>query len=201
MYLPSLPASYFSIDDESLIEIPQLKVPVTLQTISTLFTVGTHIDYYPIRDFSYLVDRILWPTSTTAARLHQLLLFQISSLLIFLIGLELGLTFGVALLISTFWAIHPYHAEMMMWLSARKDVLAICLGLMSTYFFIIALKKDRISFYLLCLFFFLASLLSKPGSIFCAIFKIHFKLCKSYPLEISSWKLSNPCLKKNQLQD
>src|SRR4051812_21513949 len=78
-YLPALSAPLFSTDDQSLLMIPQFQPPITFETIRTLFKVGAHIDYYPIRDLSYLIDKVMWPKSWAAARLHQILLFWLTS--------------------------------------------------------------------------------------------------------------------------
>ncbi len=162
-YLPSLPAFLFSVDDSSLIEIPQIQTPFTLESIKSVFRIDANIDYYPVRDISYMIDAYFWPHSTTLARIHQLGIFEVSILFLPLILIELGVGFQFALITVGLWAIHPYHGEMVMWLSARKDVLALSTGIASAYFFILTSKGNSLKDALLSGCIFILSILSKSS--------------------------------------
>lgn len=163
VYWQGLGAPYFSIDDRTLIEIPQISSGLQWTTFKTILTPGTHIDYYPIRDFSYLVDQTFWPHSLWGARVHQLLYFSLGATVLLLIALELGISFFWSSGLSFLWALHPYHAESILWLSGRKDVMALSFALLSTYFFIKTLKINRGAF--LSLLFFCLSLCCKASFI------------------------------------
>lgn len=163
LYWQGLSAPYFSVDDRALIEIPQITTGLNWTSVKTIFTPNTHIDYYPLRDLSYIIDKTLWPNSLFVARIHQLIYFSISATVLLLIALELGISFFWASSISFLWAIHPYHAESILWLSGRKDVMALCFALLSSFFFIKELKTSRGVF--LGTTFFIASLFCKASFI------------------------------------
>ncbi|MCM2322337.1 MAG: hypothetical protein NDJ90_03650 [Oligoflexia bacterium] len=141
-YLPCLPAPFFSVDDASLIQLPQLQPPFSLRSLATLFRVDSNIDYYPVRDLSYVLDAVLWPGSVIAARLHQLVVFWLGTLFAFGVLRELGAERRVAAVAVALWAAHPFHAETLLWLSARKDVLALTFGLASAYLFLRAARSS-----------------------------------------------------------
>lgn len=163
VYWQGLGASYFSIDDRTLIEIPQIASGLQWTTFKTILTPGTHIDYYPLRDLSYLIDKTFWAHSLWGARVHQLLYFSLGATVLLLIALELGISFFWASALSFLWALHPYHAESILWLSGRKDVMALSFALLATYFFIKMLKTNRGAF--LSFLFFCLSLFCKASFI------------------------------------
>lgn len=164
-YLPSLNAPFFSVDDQSLIQIPQLSPPPSWQSITSIFKIDSNIDYYPVRDLSYLIDACLWPGNPTGYRAQQLLWFLFASVCLYSILRQLGAHWRSAALFSAIWMIHPYHAETLMWISARKDIMALSWALASVYFFLKALssplRQPRLLSTALILFF--LSLLSKSS--------------------------------------
>lgn len=134
-YLPSLSNSAFTIDDESLIQIPQLKAPLSPSLVKTIFTPGTHIDFYPIRDVAYWIQIHVFHADPLCLDMTIYHIFSIG--LFFAILFYMGRIFerrihshfAIALMMALF-AFLPFHAEMLMWASAQKDLLAILFGIM-----------------------------------------------------------------------
>ncbi|PWU20889.1 MAG: hypothetical protein C5B49_03515 [Bdellovibrio sp.] len=130
LYLPALPEGFFLIDDERLAGAPQVR-HFTLESVSSIFELGHQVDYYPVRDLSYILDWS-WGThlesNAMPARVQNLFWFLGCALLIFgLLRRLLGspqMT-PVASLITLAWLMHPIHNETLLWVSARKDVLAL----------------------------------------------------------------------------
>jgi hypothetical protein len=170
-YFPGLHNDFFIVDDHELILIPQLKVEMSFQLLQTLFTPGTHVDFYPIRDLTYWVDihflgGDLQGVDAFAYRLQNFFWFGLSAVLIYFISINYLKNKLVALLISIFWLVHPVHSEMLMWASARKDILAIFFLLLTIYFYIVYdQKKNWAHFILTCLAF-----------VFCVLSKATFGL-------------------------
>ncbi len=156
-YLPGISDGFYTLDDLSLVDIPVFHYPFDAQTLWTLFTPGWHIDFYPIRDLSYAIDVYAFGASTNIAngfifRMHNFVLFLLSALLLYKI-LSRYHKPG-ALLLTLFWILNPYHAEILMWISARKDILAI-------FFFLLSVLLFQKKCFLLSVGSFLLSLLSK----------------------------------------
>src|SRR5437660_3087627 len=98
LYLPALPGPKMS-DDFEATEIPQLLIHPSLTTFSALFTPGNHIDYYPIRDLSFLLDVQLFKNKPISFRTHEILLMFLLVISLYLILLELKVTKEAAFLI------------------------------------------------------------------------------------------------------
>jgi len=162
-YYPSLGAPHFSTDDSILINISQIKKAFELESVKSVFEPGHNPDYYPVRDLSYMVDQYFWNSNPFTSRLHQLVLFFISSIFLFLILTELKISAILAISMTMVWLIHPYHAETIMWLSARKDILAILFALAATYFSILAFNRKKVFLLWISVFFFFLSILSKAS--------------------------------------
>lgn len=162
-YHPGLSAPHFSTDDSILINITQIKKAFEIESLRSIFELGHNPDYYPVRDISYMIDQYFWNSDPFAARLHQLVLFFVSSIFLFLILSELRFSIVTALILTMTWLIHPYHAETIMWLSARKDVLAILFALISIYLSLLAFNKNNVFLMWGSFCFFLLTILSKAS--------------------------------------
>jgi len=160
-YLPGFGEQYMPIDDSALIDIPQLQGPVSSASLRTIFTPGTHIDFYPFRDLSYLAD-IHLVRDLSSFRLQNFFWFLGISALVFLLLLEFSVRPNLALFVTGLWSIHPVHAEMIMWISSRRDLMALFFALASALFYCRGEKGNQRAYLYSC-FLFMCSLLSGPG--------------------------------------
>lgn len=135
IYLPTIPQDFFSLDDNALIFIPQLGSK-SLMGLRSLFLPGYHVDYYPLRDLSYLLDIYLGDFKPWAFRVQNLC--WALSVFFMLLGLAKiwQKPLGLSLAIASFWLLHPIHLETVVWISARKDLIALGGALASFYFFV-----------------------------------------------------------------
>lgn len=159
LYLPAFPAGKMALDDDSIINVPQIVLRPDIQSIKSIFTPGSHIDFYPVRDLSYVFDMQVLGGSLTAMRIHQLLLMFLLAVVLFAIFRKLNIPPWPSFLLMAFYIFHPVQAEMFLWLSARKDVLALLFGAISILFFLIFLEEKKtysavlsFLFYILCVF-------------------------------------------------
>jgi hypothetical protein len=162
LYLPALPERFLLLDDNSYVNIPQYS-SMSLASIKTIFTPGYHIDYYPLRDLTYLLDIKVFGGSPMAFRIQNLFWALGSFVFLFLLFVELELSIYWSLFLSSFWLLSPYHAETFLWISARKDVLAIFFAISSCLFGVKFWKSSKVHQGILSIFFFLCCLLSKAS--------------------------------------
>lgn len=144
IYQSGIGAASYTIDDQSLINTPQLKNDNILSFLIHAFRFPEyHLDFYPLRDLSYWVDihvfgaKFLPGESLTLFRLHNFFLFFLLGIFVYLFMIERELDNPVNRFLFFIWLIHPYHAELMLWVSARKDLL----GLIFTISFFICYSK------------------------------------------------------------
>lgn len=128
-YFPVLNESFFLIDDDRLINAPQISADIPIaHKIKLILTPGHHVDYYPIRDLSHLVD---WSWGTVLnydglpVRLQNWLWFLLIAISTFRILRFLKVPSFVAGVALAIWILHPINAEMIAWASSRKDLLAL----------------------------------------------------------------------------
>jgi len=166
LYAPGLHEEFFNIDDRSLIAIPQVRAGFDFELLKTWFTPGAHIDFYPLRDISYWADVHCFGGDVGGA---DAIVFRLQNFAwVFTSAVALALILGhflenlrIGVWISCFWFIHPIHSELLMWPSARKDCMALALGLISVVQYIKSYETEKKRFAFLALFFFVLSLLSK----------------------------------------
>ena len=161
---------FFPIDDGGLIPIPQIELPLNVNGLVSIATPGNHVDFYPLRDLSYYFDvhvlgGDLSGQDGSVYRIVNIVLFS------FLVGVLVWiLETWVGIYIATgsvgLWAMHPIHAELMMWPAARKDGLAILLGAVAIAFFLTATERKGWRFPLLSLTVWILSLLCKSSLAF-----------------------------------
>jgi hypothetical protein len=136
LYLPCINGSGFVIDDDALLKIPQLKAPFNYQLLKTLFTPGTHIDFYPVRDLAdwlqvHLLGANIQCLDMTVFRVFGLTSFCLSLLFVYRILSRRLESKTLCAFITMAFALLPYHAETLIWVSAQKDILAILFALIA----------------------------------------------------------------------
>ncbi|MFM8270156.1 MAG: hypothetical protein ACKN9V_08210 [Pseudomonadota bacterium] len=169
-------APIFYIDDGTLITIPQLALPFSLRLFRVLFTPGYHLDFYPLREWSYWLDIHFFPLlfnfgtnqrDLSIFRIHNFCLFMSSALGLFSILRFLNTTKSLSLALVILWILNPYHYETVAWISARKDVLAMNYFIWSAVAWLKFEKTTKRQWGLLSLVLFICSLLSKTSFILC----------------------------------
>ena len=88
-------------------------------------------EYLPLRDLSNLADFALFGTEPTGYRLGNWLLHALAAALAYAFLLEATRRPGAALAGALLFAVHPLHAEVVAWASARKDLLCAVFALLA----------------------------------------------------------------------
>lgn len=132
VYSPALGAGYLGYDDHWLIRDNTLLGEASAETLRAIFLdlrfdtrIALGAEYLPVRDLFTLLLRGVLELSPEAMHLVHLLLylsavFVVRAVLIALVGPGL-----LAELSAILFAIHPVHAESVVWLAGSKDLLAL----------------------------------------------------------------------------
>ena len=93
--------------------------------------------YHPLHLLSYLPDRLLWKESPLGFHALNLAIFAADAALLYRLARRVAppLAAGAAVLL---FVAHPFGVESVMWISARKDLLALL------FFTLALLREDRV---------------------------------------------------------
>jgi hypothetical protein len=161
-FLPSLKCGLVNWDDDRYLSNTPAVQSLSLTTVkeaSTSFFIG---HYQPLTILSYALDYHFFKLNPYNYHLTNLILHLLNSLLVFYLIYLLSGNIIVSFITAILFGLHPLHVESVAWVSERKDVLYSFFFLLSCITYLYYLTKEHKSrYYLLSLFFFLCSLLSK----------------------------------------
>lgn len=175
IYLPILPSDLFPIDDEILLNLPVFQAPLSPQTFRTIFTLGNHVDFYPLRDLTYLFDWKLFAAAPLFLHLHGLVLLLLSVFLLQILLKRLGASPAAVALAPWIWCLLPHHLEMVAWVSARKDLLSLFYALAAALIFFLAQSSaHRLRWYAFSMFLFGLGCLAKANFVLLPLLGLAF---------------------------
>ena len=121
----------------------------------------------PLPAYSFMLDYLVWGKEhfMFGAHLVNILLHFAACAAFYIACRMLKFPRFAAGLAVIFWAVHPQRAESVAWLSERKDVLLLAIGLWGMVFFMQAVKKKKLSLYILSVILFAAGFCIKPALI------------------------------------
>lgn len=158
------------------------------------FTAG---NYHPLTMLSLSLDYFLHHKNPAGYHLTNLLFHIANTLLVFLLVKQLSKRKDIAFLVALFFGIQPMHAESVVWISERKDLLYTFFLLLALLAYVkLPVDSIRYSFknYGLVIVYFLLSLLSKGQAV---VFPLLLLLIDYYRGEIkikSRWFEKIPLL-------
>ncbi|MBI3479001.1 MAG: hypothetical protein HY016_01375 [Nitrosomonadales bacterium] len=133
-------------------------------------------EFLPLRELSYWFDMTLFGLNPSELRIHNILLYLFCLPLVYAVTLSIWRYFRAADAASAPWAaaavtalfaLHPSHAEAVVWIAARKDILSTLLSLLAIWLAIHAKREQGLSsrYAIAALFALLAAMLSKATAI------------------------------------
>jgi len=182
VYLPALNNGFVNWDDYEYICENRYIRSIDFEFLKWVFTSFHDCTWYPLTWLSHTVDYAIWGLNPVGHHLSSILLHGLNTFLVVLLiirlvkavkpedksnqlpgyliaGLATGLLFGL----------HPLHVESVAWVSERKDVLYSSFFLLSFLTYLkytsTSQQKQKILGYILCLLFFIMSLMSKPMAV------------------------------------
>lgn len=111
-------------------------------------------EFLPLRDLSYWLDITLFGLTPAAFRLHNIILYLLCLPLVYGCTLRVWRYFRpadaagarwAAAAVTALFALHPAHAEAVVWVSGRKDVLAALFSLLALWLAIGARREYGLS--------------------------------------------------------
>jgi hypothetical protein len=133
-------------------------------------------EFLPLRDLSYWFDITLFGLTPSAFRVHNILLYLLCLPLVYGTTMAVWRYFRPADAASAPWAaavvtalfvVHPSHAEAVVWISGRKDVLSTMFSLLALWFAVKAKREQGAShrYATAALVALLAAMLSKATAV------------------------------------
>ena len=121
----------------------------------------------PLVGYSFMLDYFLWGKEHFFFGVHlvNILLHFIAAAGFYTIARLLKFSRLAAGLAVLLWTIHPQRAESVAWMSERKDVLLLALGVWSIVFFMQSVKRKKTVLYVLSAVLFALTFCVKPALI------------------------------------
>lgn len=194
-YFSALQNEFVNWDDNVYVyENPTIR-SIDIGFFKWVFTAIVSSSWHPLTIFSLALDYKCWGLDPFGYHLTNIILHLLNTLLVFILTEELIKIKGKdnskaglkATIVSTttalLFGIHPLHVESVAWISERKDVLYAFFYLMAVLLYLKYAfsdsKKGKVKYYILCLFLFILSILSKPMAV---TLPLIFLILDFYPL-------------------
>ncbi|HEX2523978.1 MAG TPA: hypothetical protein VHP35_17845, partial [Terriglobia bacterium] len=165
LYLTTFPREFTNWDDPEYIVNNPLIRSLSLQKLNKIITEPYFANYAPLTLLSYALDYSLWKLNPVGYHLHNLLLHLGCVIALFFLLRQFSLSRFVVLGSIVVFAIHPVNVETVSWASERKNLLATLFFFLSFHQYIQYRKTSTRLNFLLSVFCFLLSLLSKASTV------------------------------------
>ena len=165
-YFPAVTTNFASLDDRALLAGTNKSYNLGASNILTVFKTDYIGLYHPLVTLSFAIERHFFGMVPAFYHFDNMLLHMLCTILVFLIFRRITKSFAVTYIITTLFAIHPMHVEVVAWISARKDTLYSVFYLLSFLFYIKTYNEKNKKFLItVSSFCFLLACLSKAMAI------------------------------------
>ncbi len=136
--------------------------------LKDIFTYSVMGNYHPLTILTYAIEYSFVRLEPWLYHLDSLLFHIATTILVYWLILKLTKQHLIAFITALLFGLHPMHVESIAWIAGRKDVvygmfyIASCIAYI---YYIRAENKKNKSYYALCLFLFICSLLAKPVAV------------------------------------
>ncbi len=161
-YFPSLFSQFVNWDDEvHLLNNLSIRA-LDREHLIDMFTQRVNMTYVPLTSLSFALEYHFFGFNPFVYHLDNVLLHLVIVVLIYALGLRLGLAPGASALASFIFGIHPMHVESVVWVTERKDVLYAFFYLLAVWQYLNFSRQPQGWRYALVLLFGTLSMLAKP---------------------------------------
>jgi len=173
VYQPIHALGFASIDDQWMLLDYQLVNPISFNFshLYSVFTDYNSLQYAPINTLFYSTVYQINGFDPFYYHIANLAIHFINIWMVFKVCCQLLERFEISMVketsiaISLLWAFHPFNVEAVVWISGSKILLYTLFGLISTQQYIFFLDRRKWVNYVISLFFFLISCLSKEQAV------------------------------------
>lgn len=152
-------------DDLYVAKNRHIRNGLSLKSIAWAFTTTHSANWHPVTWLSHLTDITLWGLNPGRHHLTNLFFHTMNALLLFYVFRRFTGDIYQSGFVAVFFALHPLHVESVAWVAERKDLLCGFFWLLTTYSYYTYVNNSGIKRYLLIVFFYTLSLLSKPMAV------------------------------------
>ena len=122
-------------------------------------------NYQPLTMLSYSLEYHFFGTNPFLFHLDNIIIHLLNTSLLFWFIYKLTSKIPVAFVAAILFGIHPLHVESVTWISERKDVLYTLFYLAGLIFYLEYKEQKNKKFYMLAIFAFIFSCISKPMAV------------------------------------
>jgi protein O-mannosyl-transferase len=156
-------SDFINYDDPSyVLDNHMVKKGLSLEGVRWAFQTKTASNWHPLTWLSHMLDFQLFGKNPAGHHLTNLFFHLANTLLLFIILKDMSASYWCSAFVAAMFALHPQHVESVAWVSERKDVLSLFFGLLALIFYVKYIKQTVRRNYLISLFFYILSLMSKP---------------------------------------
>ena len=158
-FLPGLAGEFLNWDDSSHLvgndAVRHMDIPLIFrQTVQKV--------YIPLTTLSFAVEYRFFGENSFVYHLNNLILQIFNSVLVYFLGIRLGLVSRAAFAAALIFGIHPMRVESVAWITERKDLLYAFFYLLSMLEYLEYQDKQKVRNYASFILLAILSLLSKP---------------------------------------
>ncbi|MBL4652995.1 MAG: tetratricopeptide repeat protein [Flavobacteriales bacterium] len=164
-FFPSLSNGFTNWDDEVYLLNNENIREFSWEKIKYWFGAYHHGNYHPLTMISYMWEYSMSELNPRVYHFNNYILHLLNTGLVFFFVYKLVDKKEVALIVATLFGIHPMHVESVAWVSERKDLLYTAFYLGSLIVYLGYKHHPDWKKYLLLIFLFVASLLSKSAAV------------------------------------
>jgi protein O-mannosyl-transferase len=163
VYAQSLSFGFVNFDDDKFVsENPHVSAGLKLSEIAWAFTNVDADNWHPLTTLSQMLDCELFGLRAGGHHFTNLLLHNISVVLVFLWLARLTGRTCPSFLVAAIFAVHPQHVESVAWIAERKDVLSGVFFMLTLIVYVWYARKLSYARYASLFLIFLLALMTKP---------------------------------------
>ncbi len=169
-YLPATRCGFVTFDDDTYVyNNLHVQNGPNLSSLSWALTTRLNGSWHPLTWISTILDYSAYGSKPWGHHLTNVLIHGLTTVLVFLLFRQISRSSACGFFVAALFGLHPLHVESVAWVSERKDVLCAFFWILSLLMYVryaaTRASSDRLpvqTYYLLCLFFFVCGLMSKP---------------------------------------
>ncbi|MFY9310428.1 MAG: tetratricopeptide repeat protein [Bacteroidia bacterium] len=187
VFFPSLGNDFVNWDDPKYILNNGLIKDLSGKGIKAMCSSFYGGNYHPLTALSNAIEYKLFGLSAKPFHFFNLVLHIANTFLVYRLIRLLSSDMRIALAVCLLFGIHPMHAESVVWISERKDVLYTFFYLLATIKYIQLQEEEKLNMkhYLVMVLLFLCSLLSKSAAVVFPLTLILIDIYKGKKIGIS----------------